>query len=504
MNNSSKNRTIAVNAMFLYIRMILLMFISFYTSRVLLQKLGIEDFGIYNIVGGVVAMFASLRGVFASSTQRFFNVALGQNNFVQVNKIFNISLLIHFLICIVFLLFAETIGLWFLCNEISIPDDRFDAALIVFQFSVATSVITIMNVTFDALIIAHEKMKFYSYISLIEGVMKLLVLYLLVVTTYDRLILYSCLLFGISVIVLIIYIAYCHYKLACCRIKFYNDKPLVKEMLIFSGWNFLGNVAYTFVNEGVNFLLNIFGGVILNAARGITYQIRNAIMQFLSNLLTTIQPQAIQSYANNEVDRFFEIIYKSSKYLFCLFVCIALPVFVWLEDILMFWLGIIPDYSLMFIRCILFYLLIRSFHGPIDIYFKAIGKLKIYQTIELITLSLPVLWSYIFLKLQFPAYTAFLSMGIMEFVNLILIIKLIKKDQGDFVSKYLKKVIIPSLRTLLISFLVVYVQYYAIHIHFILEIFFSVILIIGVIFFVGLDFTERLFIIKFLRQKFCR
>ena len=169
------------------------MFISFYTSRVLLQKLGIEDFGIYNIVGGVVAMFASLRGVFASSTQRFFNVALGQNNFVQVNKIFNISLLIHFLICIVFLLFAETIGLWFLCNEISIPDDRFDAALIVFQFSVATSVITIMNVTFDALIIAHEKMKFYSYISLIEGVMKLLVLYLLVVTTYDRLILYSSL-----------------------------------------------------------------------------------------------------------------------------------------------------------------------------------------------------------------------------------------------------------------------------------------------------------------------
>lgn len=497
-----KNKTIITNTLFLYIRMILLMFISFYSSRVLLQKLGVEDFGIYNVVGGVVASFSSLRGVFASSTQRFFNIALGANDSSKLHKIFNISLFIHIFICAVFLLLAETIGLWFLQNEINIPQERLKAALIVYHFSIATSLITIMNVPFNALIIAYERMKFYSYISLLEGIMKLLILYLLIISNWDKLILYACLLFCISIIISIIYICYCRLKIGHYKIKICRDKSLLKEMSIFSGWNFFGNVAYTLVNEGINFLLNIFGGVILNAARGVAYQVRNAIMQFQSNLLVAIQPQAIQSYASNDTNRFFEIIFVSSKYLYYLFLCLALPTYIWIEDILKFWLGIVPDYSIAFIRCILFYLLIRSFHGPLDIYFKAVGRLKAYQMTELITLSTPILLSYLLLKLNFPYYCAFLSMGLMEVVNWTLILRLIKKDRMDFVSMYWKKVIYPSIAVSGVIFLLIEIQLNTIHTNFIIEMFITITLIICTVFCVGIETKERLFLKKITRINF--
>lgn len=500
----SKNKTIITNTAFLYIRMILLMFISFYSSRVLLQKLGVEDFGIYNVVGGVVAMFSSLRGVFASSTQRFLNIALGRNDIDGVNKIFNTSLLIHIWVCVVFLLLAETVGLWFLHNGINIPRERLHAALIVYQFSIATSLISIVTVTFHALIIACERMKFYSYISIFEGAMKLFILYLLITSVWDKLILYACLLFCISIITLIIYISYCYLKIGNCKITVCKDKFLIKEMSIFSGWNFLGNIAYTVVNEGINILLNIFGGVALNAARGVAYQIRNAIMQFQSNLLVAVQPQAVQSYASGNVSRFLEIIYMSSKYLFYLYFCLALPTYIWTEEILEFWLGKVPDYSVIFIRCILFYLLIRSFHGPLDVYFKAMGKLKSYQVIELITLSMPILLSYLLLKLSFPSYSVFVSMGIMEFINWILIIKLVEKNRKGFMCGYWKKVIQPSLFVACLALLFVEIQNKLIQVYFIFEILLALVLIVCVIFFVGMQASERSFLKKFLQEKFSR
>lgn len=290
-------KRIAFNTLFLYVRMLILMFVAFYTSRVLLKELGINDFGLYGIVGGIVAIFSSLRGLFATATQRFLNFEMGKNDTNGLNTIFNISLIINITICIVFFICAEIIGLWFLENKLIIALERMDAAKWAFHFSVLASMISILTIPFDALIIAHEKMSFYAYVSILDACLKLGVIFILPYFAIDKLKLYAALIVAVSLVIRFISSVYCKRKFPECKYRICWDKKAFKEMGVFAGWNFAGNLAFALVNEGLNILLNLFGGVIANAARSIAYQVKNAITTMLSNIMIAIDPQATQLYA---------------------------------------------------------------------------------------------------------------------------------------------------------------------------------------------------------------
>ncbi|CDF21490.1 uncharacterized protein BN736_00102 [Prevotella sp. CAG:617] len=450
------NKRIIKNTGFLYFRMLLLLFISFYTSRILLEKLGINDFGIYNVVGGIVAMLSSLRSIFATSTQRFLNIAIGEHNEGQVKKIFGTSLYVNGLICVLFFIVAEILGVCFLKYKLNIPEARIFAANIVFQFSVATSLITIFNISFDAVIIAYEQMRFYSYISIIEAIMKLGILYLLSYASVDRLILYSALLFIVAIANSTGYIIYCTKVIGVKIQRISIDRNLLQKMLTFSGWNFFGNFMYSLVNEGINFLLNIFGGVVLNAARAIAYQVRNAVMMFLSNMQIAVQPQLVQSYGQSDYTRFHQLLFLSSRVLFALFILFAMPTFFYTNEILSLWLTVLPNDASVFIKALLIYMMVRSLHGPIDIFFKAYGELKTYQLIETVMFSLPLIFTYILFKINFPAYTAFVVMGIVELFNLLLILFLARKYNRVIFKGYEQVVLGRGFMLLLISFFVNY------------------------------------------------
>ena len=312
MNNTANNKRIAKNTLLLYFRMLFIMAINLYTSRIVLKILGIEDFGIYNAVGGIVAMFGFLTSAMSISTQRYITYELGKNNLKQLNKIFNTSITIHAVISVIILILAETIGLWFLYNKMTIPIERLNAALWTYQASIASAIILIMSIPYNATIIAHEKMSAFAYISVLEVVLKLAIVYLLLISNFDKLKLYSTLILIVQLIIRIIYGQYCKKHFLETKIHFIKDKSLFKEMLSFAGWNLWGNCAGIASTQGVNILLNIFFGPHINAARGIAVQVQGAVNQFASNFQTAINPQITKSYAQGDYNYMHNLIFSST------------------------------------------------------------------------------------------------------------------------------------------------------------------------------------------------
>ena len=280
---SDNNKRIAKNTLFLYFRMLFLMGIALYTSRVVLNTLGVEDYGIYNVVGGVVAMFGFLNLSMSSATQRYITFALGKGDKQRLQTIFSTTLQIHTLIAGIIVLLGETIGLWFLYNKMQIPVDRMDAAFWVLQCSIISSVIMIVSVPYNADIVAHEKMSAFAYISILEAVLKLAVVYMLVIFSFDKLILYAILILAIQILIRFCYSYYCNKHFAETKYKHVWDKALFKEMTGFAGWSMFGNFSAVLFGQGLNILLNIFFGPVVNAARGVAVQVQNAIQQFVGN-----------------------------------------------------------------------------------------------------------------------------------------------------------------------------------------------------------------------------
>lgn len=423
--------------------MIFLMLISFYTSRVILQKLGVEDFGIYNLVGSVIAMFSSMKTIFSASTQRFLNYEMGKKCTDKLNDIFNTSIIVNIIISIVFFIIVESVGMWYINHYINIADNRILAAKYVFHFSVITAIIGILTTSLDAEIIAHEKMNFYAYLSVAEGVLKLSVAYLISAFDYDRLILYAIFLFGVSVIILIIESLYCRICFSECRIKIHCNKTYLKEMTQFAGWNFLGTNAYVLSQGGQNMILNYFGGPIVNAARGIAYQVNGAINQFINNIVIVINPYCVKTYASGDKQKSFEAIYFSSKLLFFLQSAISVPIIIFTKEILSIWLSETPDYSVLFLQLVLIYSLIRTLHPGIDILLKANGDIKYYQIIEGVLLLLPLIATFYSLKAGYPYYSAFIILIIFDILNLIMILLLCVKETGLSLKSYLIRVFTP-------------------------------------------------------------
>ena len=496
----SSTSQLVKNSIFLFIRMFFLMGISLYTSRILLQELGISDYGIYGIVGGVVGLFASLRALFSSAIQRFINVELGKGNSGEVNKIFNLGFEINLGIAIIFALILEFAGMWFLENKLTIPIERYETAVTVFHFSVATAIVGIMLIPFDAIIIAKQKMDFYAYSSMFDAIIKLGAIFLLQYIDYDKLIVYAALIFSTTIIHFIINQIYCKLTFEECKYRFCWDKAKLKEMASFSGWNFAGITAYSLVNEGINICLNMFGGVTLNASRSVTYQVRGAIMNFVTNINTAITPHSIQLYAQGKLDEYFKLMFFSSKTIVFIYTLLALPIFVFIEPILMLWLGKTPPYAVEFIRATLVFLFFRSFHSPIDLLFKAAGKIRGYQIVEMIVLALPLPFSYFSLMAGMEPYWVFIYMAVFELINLFVILFLAQRITELKLTEYAQYVAKPIILSMLIIISAAYIVINNVESS-VLQLLLGATIALATLFFVGMDSTERNRIYQLLRIK---
>ena len=378
MSNTSR---IAKNTLALYFRQILIMLVSLYTVRVVLNTLGAEDYGIFNVVAGVVVLFSFVNNAMATSVQRFLNFYLGKNDTEKTRNVYSASLVIHGIICLIFVVLAETVGLWFVNAKLNIPTGRSNAAFWCYQTAVITTLANIMRVPYNAVIIAYEKMSFFAGLSIVEAVLKLSVVFLLKITHLDKLVFYSFLLAGVSFIILAIYKFYCNKKFEIAHYRKNQDKGLGKELVSFSGWSLFGAVANVANTQGTNIVLNIFTNVTVNAAMGIANQVNAAVYSFVSNFQTAFNPQLVKSYAAGEKEEFQRLIFRTSKFSFLLLWLIVLPLSLNLKTVLTLWLKNVPDYSVGFVQLILICSLVDCMTYPIAVAVQATGNIKFYQII---------------------------------------------------------------------------------------------------------------------------
>jgi O-antigen/teichoic acid export membrane protein len=426
------------------------MLVSLYTSRVILNTLGVEDFGIYNVVGGVVSMFAFFNSAMSSATQRFLSYEIGKGDFVQLRKTFNATQVIHIGIAFFIFILAETIGLWFVKNYLVIPAERMDAAIWVYHFSVLSFMVSIIQVPYNATIIAHERMNVYAYVSILEVSFKLLIVFLLVGISFDKLKLYGILYFVVVLIIAAIYRIYTRRNFEESKFEVVKDRQLYKILISYSGWNLFGASANVAQVQGVNILLNIFFGPVANAAQGIANQVRSAVNNFVSNFQLAVSPQIVKSYASGEKDYLNSLIFGTAKFSFYLLSLIALPIILEVDQILKLWLKTVPEYTYSFTILSLGLILLWPMSDPLMKAIQATGKIKKYQIITgtLRFLIFPI--TYLFYKFGFAAETTYIIGIIIEFlvlnVRLFIAGKLI-----DFpVINYIKEIIIKNILIVLI------------------------------------------------------
>ncbi len=447
----SNNKRLARNTGVLYFRMIITLIISLYTSRVVLHVLGIEDFGVYNVVAGVVTMFNFLSGAMAVGTQRFMSFELAGGTEKSLKQVFSMSINIHIIIVFFVLVLSETIGLWVLNNYLKIPEERIFAANCVYQFTILSFVVTVLSVPYNALIIAYERMNIFAYISIAEVILKLLTVFVLDWVEYDKLILFGLLTFGATFVSKLGYVFYSYYAFKKCQYIRFWDRILFKKLLNYNGWNLWGNIASVSFNQGVNILLNIFFGPAINAARGIAYQISNATNGFVSNFQTALNPQIVKNYATKNFSHMHQLVYSGSKVSFLLLYFICLPVLVETHSVLTWWLDEFPNYTVIFCRLVLVNALIDSISGPIGTAAQATGRIKKYQATIGILLILILPISYFLLKFGCPPQiTLFVSIG-MSIVALVVRLNIIFPLINMKINMFVKNVLIKICLVVLLS-----------------------------------------------------
>ena len=487
------NKRIAKNTLHLYIRMFIMMGVSLYTSRVVLQTLGVDDFGLYNIVGGVAVLFSVFNSSLAGSTQRFLNYEMGRDDVSAVNKVFGCSIMLHIILCVVLIILAETIGLWYVNTYLNVPFGRYDAARIVYQLSVLTLCINVLRVPFNACIIAHEKMDFYAYVSVAEAVLKLIVVFMLTMCDFDRLIFYSFLILLVTVLVNVSYVIYCSKNFPDIKTKLLWDKQTIKGMLSFSGWSLFGSAAVISAQHGINLVLNFFCGVGLNAAAGIAHQVTSAMYGFIANFQTAFNPQIVKLYAQNQINDYFDLIFRASKFSFLLFWLISVPVFIYAPVIMDIWLDEVPPHAVSFCRIILIYLLIDALNGPLWTAVNATGKIRIYQILMsgIILCNFPVAIVLLWLGLE-PELVWF-SKIIFNIIAMIVRWGYLRRIVVFPYRKYMTDVMIPLLLVIFLSTVplsILYLSSFDINIW--ISILFSLSYILFVSFVFGLNKQERL------------
>ena len=429
----------------LYSRQILILLVNLYTVRIVLSALGAEDYGIYSVVGGLVTLFTFLNNAMTNTTQRFLNFALGQNDTEQVRNIYSISFIIYIAIALFVILLAATIGLWFIINSLNIPPNRLTAALFVYLISVLTTVINILRIPYNATISSYEKFSFVAFIGTIECAFKLIIALILPIFMLDKLILYAFLVSISAVVIFFVYKFYCNKTFETAHFRYCNDKKLLRQLVNFSGWTVLGSLAGISSTHGVNILINIFHGVIVNAASGIAAQVNSAVNSFVLNFQTAFKPQIIKSYAAKDYNYFNRLIFQTSKISFFLLIIIVLPLYINTDFVLRIWLTNVPEYSIIFIQIRLINSLITSIENPLRTAINAIGDIKKYQLVSTFFYFANLPLSFISLSIGLnPAWVFIILIGLNVFSTIWIVHFLVKKINFSLVG-FFTEVILPVL-----------------------------------------------------------
>ncbi|MBO5731238.1 MAG: hypothetical protein J6R67_08575 [Treponema sp.] len=453
---SSSTKRIAKNTLMLYFRQILIMLVSLYTVRVVLATLGAQDYGIYNVVAGVVTMFSFLSGSMATASQRYFSFALGQNDEVQLKRYFSMSFTIYCLIALVVVVVAETFGLWFVENKLVVPAERQQAAFWIYQASVFSTVCTILTAPFMASIITHEDMNIYAYVSVVEVVLKLGIVFLLSLFPADKLIIYSLLMAAVVFVNTAIYRTICIKKYSECKFSFFWEKDLFKELISYTGWNMFGAAVGVFKFQVVNIILNQFFNPIVNTARGIAQQVNSAVNSFAQNFSTAVRPQIIKTYATGEKERMLQLMFRSCKATFLLMYVFALPLILEMPYVLKIWLKNVPEYAIVFTSLALIDALIDTISYPIMAAAQATGKIKLYQFVVggVLLLNAPI--TFVVLKFGANPYSVFIVSIVITFVAFIVRLCILKRLIDFSFWKYIFKVFLPVVCCSGIAFVIPY------------------------------------------------
>jgi len=457
--SGNRIKTIAKNTLFLYFRMLLLMIISIFTGRVILEALGVEDYGIYNVVGGFVGLFAVVSASLTSANSRFLNIEIGKGNRERMNIVFSSCVNVQIILTLIVAVLCETLGLWYVNSVMVVPLERLDAARWCFHLSVINFCSKLLTVPYNAAIIAHEKMKAFAYVSLFEGVAKLGICYLLFINPFDRLVFFAVLVLVVQLTVRLLYSTYCLKHFVECHYRFRWDKELFKQIFSYSGWHLVGNTAGILKNHGVNVVLNLFFGPSVNAARGVANHLRNAVKGFSSNFITAIRPQIMQSYARDERDYMLKLVFSGTRLSFFMLFFLSFPVIVNADYLMHLWLKEVPEYAVIFCRLSFVLVLIESFSNTLMTAQNATGNVRNYQIVVggISLLNVPV--CYLCLRVGMEPYGVLFVAIILECVCLAARLRMITVEQFDSI-KYVKQVVLKCLVVALISAVVPLTLYF--------------------------------------------
>ena len=461
MSAAYNNKRIAKNTIFLYFRLAIVMIVNLYATRVVLDVLGVSDYGVYNVVCGFVAMFSFLNTSMANGVQRFYNFELGKGGKCTITRVYNTALIIQILLAIIILVLTETIGLWYLNTKMVISPDRIDAANWIFQFSVISLVFVIIQIPYSAAILAYEKMNYYAIVSVVDALMKLAIVFVLPYLKGDSLIIYGFLIMLISIFNFFLYWIYCRKNFRYLLFEKIFDKELFKSMMNFSGWNLFGSFAYILKGQGVNVLINVFFGTVVNAANGIATQVSSAIQTFSTNLVVAFKPQLTQSYAAGDHNRTEQLMLSMSKISFALMALIAIPIITEIDFILHIWLkSDIPQHTSTFTILTIISIMVGILNAPVTQVIHATGKMKKYQiaTSVVICSILPISW--VFLKLGYGATSVFIITILIMAINQIVCLWVLHSTFRFNVQRYIRDVLLPCLTITIIPLLTVsYLRY---------------------------------------------
>lgn len=497
----ANNKLIFKNTVFLYLRALMILLISLYSSRVLLRTLGIDDYGLYNVVAGFVSMLGVVNAVMVNSIQRFLNTALGEKDELKYEKIFSNAIIIQCGIAILILVLAETVGLWFLNSKLNIPLSRYDAAGMVYHCAILSFIIKVFQAPFGAIIISREKMLFFAIQGVVESILLLGIVFVIDFVNYDRLISYAILLLFVSIIIFIINILFAKISYPQLKLRLQCCVYDLKKMLGFAGWNLFGSVSGVLKSQGINMLLNIFFSVTVNAARGIAYQVLGAVLGMIGNFQTALNPQLIQSYAEKNYEQYKRLLYVGSKISFCLMWIISLPLILSMNQVLAVWIGeeFVPEYTALFTRIVLLTGLVDSLSSMIATGVYATGRMRNYQVITslIILLILPI--SYIALmRGGAPEVAMYISLMVSIVAQIVRVV-IWARITGNSVMEYVCYIVLPLLLVVVTSYIPCYFVVNRLYVNscilFVaMTIVFTVVVNLVAIYMFGVTKTEREFI----------
>lgn len=501
----SEGKKIAKNTIYLYIRMIIVMLVSLYTIRAIIDILGVQDYGVYSAVGGIVLMMSFLLSTITNAAQRYFSYELGKKNYSQLPKVFSTVFLLYLILAVIVAIVIELAGIWFLENKMILPVDRMGAAHWVLHLSLLSFIISILYSPFNAIIIAHENMKIYTHVSIIEAIIKLGVVYLLMISPIDKLVFYALLLLLSHGVVAMIYGVYCYKSYQESHLMISIDRQILRELLGYTSWSMFGALAGGANNQGVNLLLNSFCGPLVNTSYSVSYQVSNIFQMFGVNLFNAIRPPMIKKYATKEFITVIDMVYRSTKYISFLLLLLILPLFFEINFVLTIWLGNVIDYMVDFSRLMMLYVFILQLSNPLTIIAQAGNQVKMYHGVVDSFVLLTLLLSYMFLRLSFPVQSVICTMIVILFIAHFIRLKVVESFLRISYADYFKKSILPFLLTLVPTSLVLLFFHYQLEegwIRLCVIVLISSGMIIPLGYFVGLNLKEKAIANNLLRKYF--